>query len=388
MDMVLDYQIIPAHVFHDRKERALAAARFFRDLYDGKLHDDEAINIWTINRVTGKKTSTLFRDFEQAGRFAAEQCDDCDVFFQVGVSNVRISGGQRFTAKQITGLVILWSDFDIAHGDEAIHKTKNLIPDFESAIRIACDEFGRPPVKIVISGHGVHLYWPTRRLAPTDAALLELRLLAALRGLAARHGWSGVDTVQDLARVMRVPGTRNLKDPEHPLDVYELTAGVAFTDCDVAQIDAAIEATGYKPTINTASAKITGRVKAELAIAREAVDGYDLLDDADVLGAARNARNGDKFRALYDEGTRLLHDNNHSVADFSLLMMLAFWTNDNIRQMDRLFAKSALMRSEKWDVIHTADGLTYGQYSIARAIAKREQEREQAQNSDAASVTN
>jgi hypothetical protein len=36
--------------------------------------------------------------------------------------------------------------------------------------------------------------------------------------------------------------------------------------------------------------------------------------------------------------------------------------------MDRLFRQSGLMR-EKWDEVHFADGATYGERTIERAIA-------------------
>jgi hypothetical protein len=47
--------------------------------------------------------------------------------------------------------------------------------------------------------------------------------------------------------------------------------------------------------------------------------------------------------------------------------LLACETNDPI-QIDRIFRQSQLMRP-KWDERHFADGSTYGQVTIARAIA-------------------
>lgn len=52
----------------------------------------------------------------------------------------------------------------------------------------------------------------------------------------------------------------------------------------------------------------------------------------------------------------------------ALCCLLAFWTGGDPQQMDRLFRESGLMRS-KWDEQHYADGSTYGEKTIERAIA-------------------
>lgn len=90
------------------------------------------------------------------------------------------------------------------------------------------------------------------------------------------------------------------------------------------------------------------------------------LDDAELLQKAKNASNGDKFEALYRGSTSGYES--QSEADMALCSLLAFWTGGDARQMDRLFRDSGLMR-EKWDEQHFADGSTYGEKTIERAIA-------------------
>jgi putative DNA primase/helicase len=90
------------------------------------------------------------------------------------------------------------------------------------------------------------------------------------------------------------------------------------------------------------------------------------LDDAALLQKAKNAANGEKFEALYRGSTSGYES--HSEADMALCSLLAFWTGGDARQMDRLFRDSGLMR-EKWDEQHFADGSTYGEKTIERAIA-------------------
>jgi len=52
----------------------------------------------------------------------------------------------------------------------------------------------------------------------------------------------------------------------------------------------------------------------------------------------------------------------------ALCCLLAFWTGGHAGQMDRLFRRSKLDRP-KWGEEHYADGSTYGEKTIARAIA-------------------
>ena len=54
--------------------------------------------------------------------------------------------------------------------------------------------------------------------------------------------------------------------------------------------------------------------------------------------------------------------------DLQLCSTLAFWCARDAAQMDRLFRQSALFRP-KWDARHFADGRTYGEATIAKAIA-------------------
>lgn len=93
--------------------------------------------------------------------------------------------------------------------------------------------------------------------------------------------------------------------------------------------------------------------------------GNDLTDD-DVIERASNAANGLKFSRLW-KGDTSEYDS-HSEADMALCSILAFWTGGDAAQMDRLVRESGLYRG-KWDDVHYADGSTYGEKTIDRAIA-------------------
>ena len=90
-----------------------------------------------------------------------------------------------------------------------------------------------------------------------------------------------------------------------------------------------------------------------------------VLDDDTLLDMARKAKNGDKFRRLFDEGAWQTDFPSQSEADLALCSMLAFWTRKDTGVMDRLFRRSALFRP-KWD--EARGDQTYGELTIAKAV--------------------
>ena len=86
-----------------------------------------------------------------------------------------------------------------------------------------------PPTEIVASGHGLQAWWLFHEpwLFRTDAERQQVQELvrrfgAALQEKAQAHGWR-LDSVYDLARVLRVPGTWNCK--ADPVPVRALASG-------------------------------------------------------------------------------------------------------------------------------------------------------------------
>ena len=75
------------------------------------------------------------------------------------------------------------------------------------------------------------------------------------------------------------------------------------------------------------------------------VEPEALGDDA-LLDRARNARNGSKFRSLYDLGDYTGYPS-ASEADCALFVLLAYWTGEDPARMDALFLGSALAKRDK-----------------------------------------
>ena len=89
-------------------------------------------------------------------------------------------------------------------------------------------------------------------------------------------------------------------------------------------------------------------------------------DDANTL---RKLWADPERRALWN-GNMSAYDNNHSRADIALCNYIYLCSNCDPTAIDRLFRRSALMR-EKWDEVHSGDGLTYGEMTIRKAMTGR-----------------
>lgn len=89
------------------------------------------------------------------------------------------------------------------------------------------------------------------------------------------------------------------------------------------------------------------------------------LEDQEVVDKARNCKSGYLFNMLYSGAWQGVYPS-QSEADLALCNQLAFWTQKNQAQMDRIFRASGLMR-DKWDGKRA--GKTYGEITISRACA-------------------
>lgn len=172
------------------------------------------ILVWTL---PGKRSEwyTAVEDIRP------EHFDGNDTYFGLGTSAQARGSKARCPAAEVTGIGAIWLDVDIA--GEA-HRKGNLPPSEEQALAILSEAIPPPPSYIVHSGHGLQCYWLLHNWLPitdenraTVQATLRYhntrwREACAARGLDA-------DSVCDLARVMRMPGTTNYKIPTDPRTV-------------------------------------------------------------------------------------------------------------------------------------------------------------------------
>jgi len=90
------------------------------------------------------------------------------------------------------------------------------------------------------------------------------------------------------------------------------------------------------------------------------------MSDSELIDRAMSAKNGEKFSRFW-AGNWGADYASQSEADLALCCMLAFWTQRDSGRIDKLFRQSGLYR-EKWNERHGADGRTYGEITVDKAV--------------------
>ncbi|MQY58198.1 MAG: AAA family ATPase [Clostridia bacterium] len=176
--------------------------RFFETLFEGTKG---YIEIRTIleGRIKQSwyKTSEINRLLIELG---SRYFQRVNTYF--GVCPRTIEKGKEENVKQVN---CLWADLDCAW------EQKPNEPAREERIK-TLESFQPKPSIVIDSGHGFQVYWLFDKPEDIDSPEDILRLKGYNRGLAEElKGDKGID----LCRVLRVPGTKNLKDPKNILAV-------------------------------------------------------------------------------------------------------------------------------------------------------------------------
>ncbi|ATE52110.1 hypothetical protein [Actinosynnema pretiosum] len=158
------------------------------------------------------------------------------VFDSQTLSRKPIRAGHRYTSADADALLSCWAEVDFGKPDAP--------PTLRDALRVV-DAVGLPPTTIRHSGNGVHLSWAlsevwelTTDADRREAAELERDVVRTVAYRARELGLWQVDRVHDLARVLRTPGTLNMKNPDDPKLVTILShePGRVFEPDDVRAV--------------------------------------------------------------------------------------------------------------------------------------------------------
>lgn len=200
------------------------------DLLD--LDADELLSFGT--RPIGGRFSASQRTVADLRRLDCADLDGHDVW--CGLQPMR-QATTRGTAEDVVRLVALFADLDVGTGKMPTD------PACVEVVRALSGMLGTAPAYVVASGHGYQPVWSIERdLETTDMPAMRqlLRRWGALvQQVAVTHG-GHADSVFDAARVLRVPGTVNWKDPEHPVPAAAMATGGA--PVSVEQIREALDA--------------------------------------------------------------------------------------------------------------------------------------------------
>jgi hypothetical protein len=190
-------------------DRLRAAIRFLADLFGG-MPDGGHILIWTID-ADGRKTSHWFPSSDEAAEFAvAPESDERRVYVGVGWRERELGPHARGGDADVAGLVGLWADIDVA--GEGHENAKTYPPTIDDARALLAEMPLRPSVVVRTRG-GLHAWWLFKEpleISNDDERRAAQKLArewgATLQEAARRRGWA-IDSVFDLARVLRIPGT-------------------------------------------------------------------------------------------------------------------------------------------------------------------------------------
>jgi hypothetical protein len=178
------------------------------------------IQIWIRN---GKRSQYARSPLGAAAHASAGRPD---VYTGVALAHKDHGHSRRARSEQAIALAGLWLDIDVNGGPD---RKTGAAPSKLEARKLAGALL--EPTLVVDSGYGVHAWWlfdtPWRfvTLAEQQAGgLASAQWYALHRTQANKHGWT-LDHTHDLARLLRIPGTTNAKDPGRPRTVTVLAHG-------------------------------------------------------------------------------------------------------------------------------------------------------------------
>lgn len=241
---------------------------------------------------------------------------DKDAYFAVNPSIIRRSEHERASKTDIVAVNGFYCEFDCP------------TPEAKEAAAKKIQAWKIHPACVVDSGGGYHVYVLLR------APLTDIKRAADLQWAFAQ--FAGGDTsVNDLARVLRIPGTTNHKAKYGPNG-----APVTIVEWDMTQQHELSDLEAIlQPYIDQRNAKVCAippKINTTLTV-----------DDDRLLSALFRSKNGGDYQRLWN-GDLSVCEGNHSRCDQYLCDGLAWVTARDIACMDRLFRKSGLMR-DKWN---------------------------------------
>ena len=233
---------------------------YFKLLY-GPLSPEEHL---TLSWFVGKRCySKRFKrgDLEAFVTKALKVGETHNTFYGSDPTSLSMESSARGSNEHVTAMMALRVDIDLlrleAHAQRELPKTLE-------EIKVFINEELPPPTVIIFTGHGVHLiYIFAETMYITDdpsrkrASEVQQAFHRYVSAKASRRGWK-IDNCSDLARMLRFPGTMNLKDSEHPVrcevlemdghlyTMEELKPYLVFTDAKEATLASPVPQKGDK----------------------------------------------------------------------------------------------------------------------------------------------
>ena len=228
----MDVDAIPTAILPrpDPARQAADATAYDAALQGGVADPNLWLHLWYAKPHWFTNWGTL-----GARNFSQVVANRHNVYLGIGLAGARGTERQRLYAERAVGLLALPADLDVysdAHPDPALPRTE------DDCMRIIAG-MGVAPTVIVNTGHGWQALWCFERpwsWAADDAETrrqamrLDMGWQATLGAVAGTLGFT-VDSIGDLARLVRPPGTWNQKIgcPAVPVTLAACDPSVRYT---------------------------------------------------------------------------------------------------------------------------------------------------------------
>lgn len=226
--------------------------------------EDEWLAICTES--DSKQWGAVVVRVDKVSDLIARDATGMNVYYSVCPVRSGLAPGAKGKAEDVTRLSALWGDLDVKDGSGV-----STMEDARAIIDQLTEWLGVAPSAITRSGHGLHPLWPVSDgeiRSDSDRARAEM-LLSQWKA-AVRKAGAGVDSSPDsvfnLDRVLRAPGSQNVKVPAEPIDVVTETYPVS--PLTMAEIEFALDAAGIEPDERVAK-RASGRTGSVVAPAAE-----------------------------------------------------------------------------------------------------------------------
>jgi hypothetical protein len=325
---------------------------FLRELFGEKPGRSLFLQLWT----KADKRTHYFTTADKAAEFAVEH--PRDVYVAVSLASKKYGNHRRAPAAESAGIAGVWADIDINGGPE--NKT-GAAPDVDAAEELAFSIL--TPTLVVNSGYGLQAWWlfedgPWYLRSDEDreqAARVAAGWIQLIRQRAEKMGF-GIDATQDLARLLRIPGSVNCKGG--------LEAPVAhhFEDDWEGQrhsLQSIVELTRDAAPATAVRAALDGLV-GEFDVRPEAEPSYSKMNAA--------LTNSPNFRKTWEHTRRDRAADDWSLSewDLSLASQAAFldWTDQEIADL-------IIAHRRKYNDVDKALRPDYLRATIAKARRER-----------------
>lgn len=185
------------------REWSQTAAKQFAKFMSTLFDRNDLVEIRAIKNLSDGSTKVVDRDWRQA--FATTLLHESYRGMNENGANVYFGVNPRTrrdgTKRSINRCRSVWVDLDNVSLDDARDRWLGLLPD---------------PSMVISSGHGIHVYWKLTEPAVVEAIDDRQRFEAMLKCL---YADLGADSTQDVNRLLRLPGLKNVKSTPVPCEL-------------------------------------------------------------------------------------------------------------------------------------------------------------------------